>query len=637
MDKEEDSPEKKNQNGSSTKTTGEVAIPLKEFHLTETGAVAGVNTFEDVLEIIGTSGAWNILVFILCCYSAFTMPMNVVSYQLIGATPDHWCRVETLMHANWTQQQVIALAIPKKPNSDDHENCLMYDYDYAMAVNLGYEASLANRHLLSRGGGEPYHCFIRDFNFTQYVSTLVTEWDLVCERLPLYATTQSVSHIGLLIGSGISGYLLDLFGRRRVVLICSVFFIVCSWGLVLAPDFQLYVLLKTLLSIFSMSLYVGNFVNVMELCSPRQRCSVGSLFVVPFAIGFMVVPGIAYFVRPWRWLQAAYALPLLPLVLYFWFLPESPRWLLSQGRYEEALKVLSWAAKVNRRPLPPSDALLVSLKAIAKDSGLAPRAKAQRGGKPPQSFGRQLWGKVRHIFVLVLTPTLRNRILLCFFCWFAVSMVYYGVSLNSTNLSTDPYLYIFLGGLVEVPSYLLLWPAIVYLGRRVSLIALYIVCATTVSIIAILLVAMETVPVGVLMFLSLTGKSAITAAFHLSYVFTAELFPIKYRSLAVGESSMIARVGSMISPYINDILGNVLNWAPSAVFALMSLSAAGLAFLLPETGGTMLTEEEQLPVENSDSNLKETGNYFEPDKEQKDNNPRENGSVLEEDAEANCK
>ncbi|XP_068202142.1 organic cation transporter protein-like [Palaemon carinicauda] len=630
MDKEEDSSDKTNKNGSLTKTPREAAIPLKEFHLTEEGGVAGVNTFEDILEIVGTSGAWNICVFILCCYASFTTPMIVISYQFVGATPDHWCRVGTLIHANWTQQQVIDLAIPKRPNSDNHENCMMYDYDYAMAVNLGYEASLNNRHLLSQlKGGEPFHCHSRDFNFTQYLSTLVTEYDLVCERLPLYSTTQSVTQIGQLIGSGISGYLLDLFGRRRVVLICSVLTIICSCALPLAPDFQLYVLLKILASIFNMSYYVGNFVNMMELCSLRQRSSAGSMFVIPFAIGFMLVPGIAYFVRPWRWLQAAYAIPFLPLILYFWFLPESPRWLLSQGRYEEALKVFSWAAKVNRRPLPPSDALLVSLKTIAKNSGIEPKAKTKRSGQPQESFGRQLWGKFRHIFILLLKPSLRKRILICFFCWFVASMVYYGVSLNSTNLSTDPYLYTFLGGLVEVPSYLLLWPAIVFLGRRVSLIALYVICAITIAIIAVLLVAVEDVPVGVLLFLSLAGKSAITAAFHLIYVFTAELFPTTYRSLAVGESSMIARMGSMISPYINDILGNVVGWAPSAVFALMSASAAGLALLLPETGRTALTEVGPLTVENSDTYMKETENN--------DNNTKENGCSVEQDSAANCK
>lgn len=55
-------------------------------------------------------------------------------------------------------------------------------------------------------------------------------------------------------------------------------------------------------------------------------------------------------------------------------------------------------------------------------------------------------------------------------------------------------------------------------------------------------------------FLSQLGKFAVTAAFELVWMYTAELFPTKYRSLAVGEASVFARVGSTASPYINDLL-----------------------------------------------------------------------------------
>lgn len=57
----------------------------------------------------------------------------------------------------------------------------------------------------------------------------------------------------------------------------------------------------------------------MEVCSPSQRTYVGSFFVVPWALGYMAVPGVAYFVRPWRWLQAAITVPVLYTLIYFWF------------------------------------------------------------------------------------------------------------------------------------------------------------------------------------------------------------------------------------------------------------------------------------------------------------------------------
>lgn len=61
-------------------------------------------------------------------------------------------------------------------------------------------------------------------------------------------------------------------------------------------------------------------------------------------------------------------------------------------------------------------------------------------------------------------------------------------------------------------------------------------------------------PSGLKIFFSQSGKLCVTAAFHLTWIYTAEMFPTRYRSLAVGEGSCVARMGSICSPYIIDIL-----------------------------------------------------------------------------------
>ena len=51
--------------------------------------------------------------------------------------------------------------------------------------------------------------------------------------------------------------------------------------------------------------------------------------------------------------------------------------------------------------------------------------------------------------------------------------------------------------------------------------------------------------------LAMIGKMCITSTYAIIYVFTAELFPTVVRNVAVGSSSMIARVGGAVAPYIN--------------------------------------------------------------------------------------
>ena len=54
--------------------------------------------------------------------------------------------------------------------------------------------------------------------------------------------------------------------------------------------------------------------------------------------------------------------------------------------------------------------------------------------------------------------------------------------------------------------------------------------------------------------LSLTGRFAIATSFGIMFTYTSELFPTKYRSIALGEASGTGRLGSVVSPYINDLL-----------------------------------------------------------------------------------
>lgn len=62
-------------------------------------SVEEVKKFEDLLHLVGTRGRWNIILFTLCAYSTFVSPMQTLSYQFLGATPDHWCHVESLVSA----------------------------------------------------------------------------------------------------------------------------------------------------------------------------------------------------------------------------------------------------------------------------------------------------------------------------------------------------------------------------------------------------------------------------------------------------------------------------------------------------------------------------------------------------------
>ena len=66
----------------------------------------------------------------------------------------------------------------------------------------------------------------------------------------------------------------------------------------------------------------------------------------------MLVGLVAYGVQDWYTLQQILSGIVLGLSLVWYLMPESPRWLLSKNKYEEAVKVLTNGSRLNRRALP---------------------------------------------------------------------------------------------------------------------------------------------------------------------------------------------------------------------------------------------------------------------------------------------
>lgn len=57
----------------------------------------------------------------------------------------------------------------------------------------------------------------------------------------------------------------------------------------------------------------------MEVCAPSQRNYVGALYTLPWSLGYMLMPLVAYMVRPWRWLTAVYAALFFITLVYIWY------------------------------------------------------------------------------------------------------------------------------------------------------------------------------------------------------------------------------------------------------------------------------------------------------------------------------
>lgn len=126
------------------------------------------------------------------------------------------------------------------------------------------------------------------------------------------------------------------------------------------------------------------------------------------------------------------------------------------------------------------------------------------------------------------------------------AFVYYGLSLNSTNLSGNKYLNFILVCLVEIPGNLLAWVVMNRLGRRTCLVGSLLICGVT--CLASGFVSENYIWLMILLFL--IGKLAITASFAVVYVHTSEMLPTIIRSSGVGLLATFSRLGALVSPFV---------------------------------------------------------------------------------------
>lgn len=96
------------------------------------------------------------------------------------------------------------------------------------------------------------------------------------------------------------------------------------------------------------------FYSALELVGPEYRSFVTVMTCTFYTFGIMMLAGVTYLVRDWIQMCLLTSLPFLVYFLYMFVMPESPRWLLAKGKFEDALKILEVMARVNGKQLPES-------------------------------------------------------------------------------------------------------------------------------------------------------------------------------------------------------------------------------------------------------------------------------------------
>ncbi|XP_006179096.3 solute carrier family 22 member 1 [Camelus ferus] len=521
-------------------------------------------TVDDVLEQVGEFGWFQKQIFLILCLISAAFAPIYVGIVFLAFIPDHHCWspgvAELSRRCGWSLEEELNYTVPGPGPAGQAfpQQCLRYEVDWNQST-LGCVDPLAglaaNRSHLPLGPCQ--HGWVYDTPG----SSIVTEFNLVCEDSWKVDLFQSCVNVGFLLGSLGIGYIADRFGRKVCLLATTLISAVLGVLTAVAPDYISLLLFRLMQGLVSKGNWTAGYTLITEFVGLGYRRTVAILYQMAFTVGLVLLSGLAYAVPHWRRLQLAVSLPVFLLLLCFWYVPESPRWLLSQKRNAQAVKIMDRIAQKNGK-LPSADLKMLSL---------------------PEDATEKLSPSFTDLF---RTARLRKYTFILMYLWFTSSMIYQGLILHVGATGGNLYLDFFYSALVEFPAAFIILFTIDRFGRIYPLALSNLVAGAACFIMVFIPHDLHWLSTVV----ACVGRMGITIVFQMVCLVNAELFPTFIRNLGMMVCSSLCDFGGIITPFLVFRLMEVWHGLPLALFAVVGLVAGGLTLLLPETKGVALPE-----------------------------------------------
>ncbi|KAL5233280.1 hypothetical protein ACI65C_000690 [Semiaphis heraclei] len=510
-------------------------------------------TYDDLLHKIGDFGKYQKRIYFFLCLPAISCALHKLAGVFILAKTDYRCQLpgEPDNASYALPPNIMNMSYPFDYNVDHFSSCKIYDTNFTEAY---YSSNITANQIIN------CHQWIYDKHTFQ--NTAVMEFNLVCDRAWYKGTADSMLMVGVMLGSIIFGYLSDRIGRKNIFVISIWLQGIAGCGMAFAQEYWSFTFLRVLVGASTSGLYLAAYVIGLEFVSPKYRMVVGVVIQMFFSVGFLLTSAFAYaFHNNWRYFQLAITIPTFFYTTYYWFIPESVRWLLTNDKQERAVKILQKVCKVNGVEMSGKEIIEIL------ECDFEKKPTVQSDTQPKASF-----------LDLFKHPAILKRSIIIMLLWFVNSTAYYGLSWSTSNLGGNQYFVFNLAGMVEFPAYIFLLLTLNKWGRKINISGFLILAGL--ALLATL--AVPKTNTWTIIFFAMMAKMSITASYGAVYVYTAEQFPTVVRNMGLGVGSFFARIGGIVAPYINNTSEIWINM-PLVVYGGLALLVGVWSLVLPET------------------------------------------------------
>jgi OCT family organic cation transporter-like MFS transporter 4/5 len=260
--------------------------------------------------------------------------------------------------------------------------------------------------------------------------SVVSEYNLICQRSYLIQLANSVTFVGCLLGAGSFGWLCDAIGRKRPLFIATLTITGATLVSIAAPSYPMLALCRALVGAGVAGQTLAVFLLATESVGPCWRGRASLACLIFFVVGEFVLVSLAAALPAWRSISLAAGLANAAALLLYPFIEESPRWLWSRGRYKEARFILQSLAAKNGTSMPKDPAGPNT--AIVESTGLTSCAQATPMDSRDVSQIKTT-EQMRPADVLKRPQMLFNSWALAL-VWFTSMATWYGISLGAGGI-----------------------------------------------------------------------------------------------------------------------------------------------------------------------------------------------------------
>lgn len=543
--------EKKNTKNSSANTAG-TGGAVQETPIVD---------FDDLLPHVGEFGRYQKILFLLMIPFAFFVAFVYFSQIFITIVPDqHWCWVPELEHLSLEERRALAIPVHYEHATEFDDGVASFSKCSMYAVN--YTEVLANNIRKADPSWPTQPCRHGwEYNFTDVpYATAATDFEWVCENAYLSTLSQSIFFVGAIVGGLLFGWIADRYGRIPALAGCNVMGFVAGVATAFAANFWQFAFCRFLVGFAFDNCFTMMYILVLEYVGPKWRTFVANMSIALFfTTASCALPWIAYYLADWKLFAIITSAPLVLAIFTPLLVPESARWLVSQGKVDKAIGILKKFEKINNKT--------IDNKVYQDFSDSCIRLQEEEAANSNYS-----------VLDLFRTPRLRNITILLIVIWMAISLVFDGHVRNVGSLGLDLFFTFTVAAATELPADTFLTLTLDRWGRR------WLACGTMVASGVFSLLA-TTVPVGAYSAtLAILGRFSVNISYNIGLQYAAELLPTVVRAQGVAFIHIMGYVASIVAPFVV-YLSNISTSMPLIVLGILGIIGGLLSLLLPETLG----------------------------------------------------